>query len=290
MGRSFRPITIGNRVLRGLALTAEQEHLDGLPEHQLADRLMSVAESRSVRALGIACCSAITEMTGSPTVGLYLLDGPEPELAYARHVADGLLDNYKAGFWRRDPVLDCIMTRGRAADGATLIGPRLWRRSQSFEMLHEWGLSYNMAGPLWRDHTIIGVLFTATSHADAPYTSRSRQRMEMLCRAGSLALTNMMNRGEIEEHRGEIAPHRQLAAPARTLPASLPPRSADVAVRICRGQTNKEIAREMRISDQTVKEHVANLCRRFGVHNRTELAARLSAPSVALVAATKRIS
>jgi DNA-binding NarL/FixJ family response regulator len=32
----------------------------------------------------------------------------------------------------------------------------------------------------------------------------------------------------------------------------------------------------MGISDQTVKEHVTNLCRRFGVHNRTELAACLS--------------
>ncbi|MGY0574568.1 response regulator transcription factor [Bradyrhizobium sp. RDM12] len=57
-----------------------------------------------------------------------------------------------------------------------------------------------------------------------------------------------------------------------------PPRSADVAIRVCRGQTNKEIAREMGISDQTVKEHVANLCRRFGVHNRTELAACLLSP------------
>ena len=64
--------------------------------------------------------------------------------------------------------------------------------------------------------------------------------------------------------------------PAATL--SLPPRSADVAIRVCRGQTNKEIAREMGISDQTVKEHVANLCRRFGVHNRTELAACLLSP------------
>ncbi|MDA9530142.1 hypothetical protein ACM42_17250 [Bradyrhizobium sp. CCBAU 25338] len=77
-----------------------------------------------------------------------------------------------------------------------------------------------------------------------------------------------MNAGEIETHR---SPSRQ----AGTLSASLPPRSADVAIRVCRGQTNKEIAREMGISDQTVKEHVANLCRRFGVHNRTELAACL---------------
>ncbi|GMO93011.1 hypothetical protein TM239_01350 [Bradyrhizobium sp. TM239] len=253
---------------------AEQEHFDGLPE-RLADRLLSIAESRSVRSLGIACCSAIAEMTGSPTVGLYLLDGLTPELVYSSHVAEGLLENYKAGFWKCDPVLDCIMTRGRAADGETVVGPQRWRHSPSFEMLHEWGLAYNMGGPLWSSHKIVGVLFTATTDTDAPYTSRTRQRMEVLCRAGSLALTNMTNAREIEAHRGPIpAPE-----PAATLSASLPPRSADVAVRVCRGQTNKEIAREMGISDQTVKEHVANLCRRFGAHNRTELAAFLLSPA-----------
>ncbi len=252
-------------------MRAEQEQFDRLPEGQLADRLMSIAESRSVRALGAACCSAITELTGSPTVGLYLLDGIEPALVYSRHVADGLLDNYKAGFWKHDPVLDCIMTRGCAVDGETVIGPRQWRHSPTFEMLHEWGFAYNMGGPLWCGRKIIGVLFTATTETGAPYTPRARLRMEMLCRAGSLALTNMMNAGELQTDR---SPGRRPET-AGMLSASLPPRSADVAIRVCRGQTNKEIAREMGISDQTVKEHVANLCRRFGVHNRTELAACL---------------
>jgi DNA-binding CsgD family transcriptional regulator len=246
-----------------------------LPERRLADRLMSIAESRSVRSLGITCCSAIGELTGSPTVGLYLLDGAEPELAYSRHVAEGLLDNYKAGFWKRDPVLDFILTEGRAVDGASLLGLAHWRHSPSFEMLREWGFSYNMGGPLWCGRKIIGVLFTATADAEASYSPALRQRMDMLCRAGSLALTNMMNSGELESNRAIRLPARPAAAPAAMFSARLPPRSADVAIRVCRGQTNKEIAREMGISDQTVKEHVANLCRRFGAHNRTELVACL---------------
>jgi hypothetical protein len=91
---------------RGNAVPAKHARLDE-PERRLADRLMSIAETRSVRALGVACCSAIGELTGSPTVGLYLLEGAEPDLAYSRHVAEGLLDNYKSGFWKCDPVLDC---------------------------------------------------------------------------------------------------------------------------------------------------------------------------------------
>jgi len=251
----------------------ERERLDHLPERRLADRLMSIAESRSVRALGVACCSAIGELTGSPTVGLYLLEGAEPELVYSRYVSDGLLDNYKAGFWKHDPVLDCILTTGRAADGASLIGSQHWRHSPSFEMLQEWGFSYNMGGPLWCGSRIVGVLFTATADEGTPYTPLLRQRMDLLCRAGSLAIANMMNAGELEAESNAI----MVRSDTVTLPAAmrLPPRSADVAIRVCRGQTNKEIARDMGISDQTVKEHVANLCRRFGVHNRTELAACL---------------
>lgn len=257
-----------------MTVPTERERLDHLPERRLADRLMSIAESRSVRALGVACCSAIGDLTGSPTVGLYLLEGAEPELVYSRHVADGLLDNYKAGFWKCDPVLDCILSSGHAADGASLLGPQYWRHSPSFEMLHEWGFSYNMGGPLWCGKKIVGVLFTAT--ADAPYTPLLRQRMDLLCRAGSLALANMMNAGELEVDPDAIVVRSDPARlPATALAARLPPRSADVAIRVCRGQTNKEIARDMGISDQTVKEHVANLCRRFGAHNRTELAACL---------------
>lgn len=265
-------------------MRAEWEQLDRLRERQLANRLMSIAETQSVRALGNAFSSAIRELTGSPTVGLYLLDGLGPELVYSRHVAEGLLDYYKAGFWKHCPVLDCIMTGGQAVDGETLIGPQQWRHSPSFGMLQEWGFSYNMGAPLWCRNRIIGVLFTATTDTAAPYRSWSRQGMEMLCRAGSLALTNMIKVGGIEAHRVTIGQPDQIAGPAATLSAFLPPRSADVAIRVCRGQTNKEIARAMGISDQTVKEHVANLCRRFGAHNRTELAACLlsaSAPTKA---------
>src|ERR1700721_1568717 len=175
---------------------AELQRLDAHAEQRLADRLMSIAESRSVRALGAACCAAIGELTGSPTVGLYLLEGAEPDLVYSRHVAEGLLDNYKSGFWKCDPVLDCILTAGRTIDGASLLGPRHWPRSASWEMLHEWGFSYNMGGPLRCENRIVGVLFTATRDASAPYTPLGRQRMDMLCGAGSPALTHRINAGQ----------------------------------------------------------------------------------------------
>jgi DNA-binding NarL/FixJ family response regulator len=101
--------------------------------------------------------------------------------------------------------------------------------------------------------------------------------MEVLCRASSLALTHMIESGVLDGRTGPQAPGRALPAPPAAPPAGaqLPPRAAEVARLVCRGRSNKEIARDMGISDQTVKGHVASLCRRFGALNRTELAARL---------------
>jgi DNA-binding CsgD family transcriptional regulator len=244
-----------------------------LPECHLADCMMSVAESRSVQALGAACQHAIEQLTGSSTIGLYLLEAAEPDLVYSRQVEQGFLDNYKAGFWQRDPVLDCILSDGRTVDGASLLGPRGWPRSTSFEMLQHWGFSNNMGGPLWCEDKIVGVLFTATRDAGVPYTASLRHRMEILCRAGSLALRNITNANRLDAGlvSGAALYHRRMLPSSALSYATLPPRSADVAFRVCRGQTNKEIARDMGISDQTVKEHVAKLCKRFGTHNRTEL-------------------
>jgi DNA-binding CsgD family transcriptional regulator len=253
-----------------------REQSNELPELRIAAQLMSIAESRTSRALGVACCSAIRELTGSPTVGLYLLEGDAPELAYSSDVDQELLENYRSGFWKCDPVLEYIMTSGRATDGATLLGPRSWPHSPTFEILHQSGFAYNMGGPLIRGNRIVGVLFTATRNADMPYTPLLRERMDILCRAGSLALTNIMNAGLLEDSKDRIMMRTVPASPSLALTTRLPPRSAIVADNVCRGQTNKEIARQMGISDQTVKEHVANLCRRFGVQNRTELAAYLS--------------
>jgi DNA-binding CsgD family transcriptional regulator len=253
-------------------------------DDHLADRMMSIAESRSLDALGIACGSALRDLTASATVGLYLLDSVGPDLAYSQHVAEDFLDNYRSGFWKADPLLDCILTQGRTVDGASLLGADGWPRSMSLEMLRHWGFSCNMGGPLRHDDRIIGVMFTATREA-AAYTPLQRQRMEMLCRAASLALANIRKAGQTtfpgengspaSENSSAITLRNPVSLSMAALNEKLPPRSADVAIRVCRGQTNKEIAREMGISDQTVKEHVANLCKRFGTHNRTGLVACL---------------
>lgn len=68
---------------------------------------------------------------------------------------------------------------------------------------------------------------------------------------------------------GLIAPQRPVADRPDV---SLTPREAEVLAALCRGLTNKEIARSMDLSEPTIKLHVKTLYRRLGAANRTQAA------------------
>jgi DNA-binding CsgD family transcriptional regulator len=55
-------------------------------------------------------------------------------------------------------------------------------------------------------------------------------------------------------------------------------REREVAVLLCRGRTNQEIADELFVALQTVKDHNYRIFQKAGVRNRTELARRLTRP------------
>lgn len=54
--------------------------------------------------------------------------------------------------------------------------------------------------------------------------------------------------------------------------ASLTGREIEVLALLAKGRANKEIARELRIGQQTVKTYVSNIIAKLGVRSRTEAA------------------
>lgn len=68
-----------------------------------------------------------------------------------------------------------------------------------------------------------------------------------------------------------MSPEKQAAVGGGGKDFCLTPREKQVIVLVVAGYTNKDIAREFGVSEQTIKHHVANIFDKLGVLNRLEL-------------------
>jgi len=74
-------------------------------------------------------------------------------------------------------------------------------------------------------------------------------------------LANLVKYGNTAERREQVAPFSDLT-----------PREMEILCHLSEGQSNKVIARNLDISDGTVKLHVKAILRKLGVHSRVEAA------------------
>jgi DNA-binding CsgD family transcriptional regulator len=251
---------------------------------------LCIADCRSLTALRDALFSHADRMIGVVAMGLYMFDRAD-ELRYvsSRLAPQGFLDEYEREYRKTDTMLDCIVSQRRTVDGFHFHGPARWRHSGNYEILRGWGFHHNMGGALVVNGRAAGALFVATARAVDPFEEVHVKRLDLMCRAGSLALTAMRERERLrcelsvsasDDGPGLWSVEGEWSGPSAELDDDrpmdrLPARSREVAMLLCRGRPNKAIAHELGISVYTVKEHVQNLCRRFGALNRTDLVHRL---------------
>lgn len=75
----------------------------------------------------------------------------------------------------------------------------------------------------------------------------------------------------IERQRSTPTPKAELNATTKNV-LQLTPREIDMLEFLNQGKSNKEIARDLKLSPNTVKTHLANLYQKLGVKNRTQAA------------------
>jgi DNA-binding CsgD family transcriptional regulator len=247
-----------------------------LSEDIFGSAVLSIAASRNLQELGEAYHREIGRLIGSRSIGIYTIKQGRPRLLFSRQTASGFLLEYEERTQQGDILIDRICERRCAVDGFSELGAGAWRKTGSFDLLQRWGYHQCMGGPLYVDGQVVGVVYTANLGRLAPYEPLLLQRMDILCRAGSIAIANMMESGFSLNEEAEPARAGQISpAEGRFLLPHLPRRSREVAELVSQGHSNKEIARTLGLSAHTVKEYVSNLCKRMGVQNRTELTRRL---------------
>jgi DNA-binding CsgD family transcriptional regulator len=89
-----------------------------------------------------------------------------------------------------------------------------------------------------------------------------------------------MNRDFLSQSAPPVLPLAHDGAPVRATrpPIHLTPRELDVVRYVMLGESNKQIARRLGISNYTVRDHVSNLLKKAGVTSRSRLALVISTP------------
>ena len=95
---------------------------------------------------------------------------------------------------------------------------------------------------------------------------------KLVARLQQLADSEKRTVAELVEEILWTAAGERLAASANTDPwQALTPREREAAALACMGYTNREIARQMVISPNTVKTHMRHILRKFSVSSKIEL-------------------
>jgi DNA-binding CsgD family transcriptional regulator len=89
-----------------------------------------------------------------------------------------------------------------------------------------------------------------------------------------------MNRDFLSQPAPPGLPPAPNGTPARATrpPIHLTPRELEIVRHVMLGESNKQIARHLGISNYTVRDHVSNLLKKAGVTSRSRLALVISAP------------
>ena len=123
--------------------------------------------------------------------------------------------------------------------------------------LHE-ALRMVMSGSMYVPPSMLGLEFAARR----PQRRRHRARRDAALGAPSVAAADQR-----PGRRGQPEPHQKLPS---IDDVGLTPRQAEVLSLLLQGLPNKLIARQLNLSVETVKDHVAAVLRALGVSSRTQ--------------------
>lgn len=128
---------------------------------------------------------------------------------------------------------------------------------------------------------VAGVQNTAEEDAlRGPYLEAARARLDETSWQGAWAKGRAMSMEQaIDYALSEPKPLTSLPSeaerPSSCEPPPLTAREKEVALLVTRGLTNRQIAKELVLSQHTVDKHVKNILKKLGLHSREQVASRL---------------
>jgi DNA-binding CsgD family transcriptional regulator len=115
-----------------------------------------------------------------------------------------------------------------------------------------------------------------------PYLSIARSSLDEAVWETAFAEGQAMSFEEAVEYALSAQEHSPLAPPAPEQPSTgarrpdLTRREKEVVALVAQGLTNRQIAKELVLSERTVEKHVANILKKLGLHSRERVAASIT--------------
>lgn len=236
--------------------------LSGTEQRALATCFSLLAEDLNEREIRERMGQATLALFRADHFASYIWNSPSGCFAHrvAIHMDPANLQRYEAWYQYRDPITFALQSRRHATLVSEVMPRRDFLKTEFFnDFLARDGLHWGINLHAFDGDEALGDLRIWRGRSGNEFSAHDKQLLDMLAPAFVAALRRARR-----------------SLPART-PATLPlaalsRREMEVARCVCRGLTDKEIARELAIALPSVRTYLQRLFDKLGVHRRAGLA------------------
>ncbi|MBD2344264.1 helix-turn-helix transcriptional regulator [Anabaena subtropica] len=175
---------------------------------------------------------------------------------------DSFIDYYSNVGAAMDKVMEYVVSHHAPAHEQIIFTEEAWKQSELYRI--GCGKIYDhehiMTGPIVGEGKLIGTVQFARTSGTPAYNTQDLLRLSAVCSHISAKLALLRSQPELYLPKDEIC---------------LTPRELQIATLVGKGLTNAEIAAELWISQNTVKQTLKRIFRKLGVSARAEMVARL---------------
>lgn len=262
------------------------QHVNPVPP--LAFAVSRLHRCHSLEQLRLAIFNTVPDALEVDAVALYMLDPKHHAVSVMSwHTSQSMLREYEH-LRINDPLFHYILEHKTVSDYRHLIGKDTWSRSPIHELAQRYGFENVMEGPVLVNGQLVGTIRAGRSSERANFNPATMRILTFLCEEVGFVLSKLNDDVVVTEKLTSLAGQDVMSVAVlsgkRSKPTSRPLHSRstspteelsgqllNVADRIIAGFTNKRIARELGITENTVKYHVKRLFKHYGVSNRVEL-------------------
>ena len=204
----------------------------------------------------------ISQHFGVQRWGLYLLDENSNLASFdVVGVSNKFVARYDAVGKAIDPVLKYVLDYHAPAHEEMVLAPGQWRQSKLYRRCcAEYDHEHIMTGPIVGEGKLIGTIHFARIDSTPAFTLLELANLGAVCLhfSATLAKLRLSSEKNIE-----------------LLGKYLTPREIQIADLVAKGMTNTDIAQELWITNNTVKQALKRIFRKLNVSSRTAMAVKI---------------